>query len=554
MVAASATPTTAAVATTKFRSDGRAGSVLGSRGGLGAAAALALALVGCKARPASVSLRPEPPVPAVPADLGATLSVPSVAAFYGGMRALGGARASALPQSPELAFAAAAGLPVQAASALVLDQPAAGALLLAADGTPAVVFACRVRSGRELVLALSSGATPARHASIDSSGLTTLTANDGSAFGVVGDWLVLASTTDALGKAGSYVARVLATRTPAESSLRIDLAPAAFPRLAKLLGARWQAARTSLVALAVNARAEAGRPADFADPQAILGFADEAVRRLVARVDSSRAATLTLTLAPARAELALELEPVPGSVADAELKSSITGSLEPLLALPRESVLGVLSRGSSPAGGMPAKDDHSLAATLVLAGRGLGETTVLGLLPDESAVIESDLGDAALLEQSEKVLMAAVSTPELRAPLAPFFGKGSVRARTDRVPGFDAPVHHVVFPAARPGATPPELVWGVQAHEVLGAFGARAATSLPRLVNRERASSLAAEPELAAAAARRGAAAFAASVNLGGLAGAPAYVLLACGKRAAAARFELELNGAAAGFLARLLP
>ncbi len=543
------------MATTKFRSDGRARGAFGSGRSLGAAVSLALALLGCKARPAPVSLRPEPPLPVAPAGLAVTLSVPNLTALYAGVRALGGARASALPQSPELALAAVFGLPVQAASALLLEQPAAGAFVLGAEGAPSFVLACRVRSGSELVVALGKGGAPAWRATSDAaSGLTTLTAKDGSAFGVVGDRLVFASAPAALDGAGAYVARVLAARPPAESALRLDVVAAAFPRLASLLGARWQAARASLASLAASARAEAGRPADFADPQTLLAFGDEAVRGLASRVGSSRAATLTLMLPPARAELAFELEPVPGSVADAELQKSATGSLEPLLALPGESVLGVLSRASSPTGTARAPDDHSFEAALALAGRGLGETTVIGLLPDESAVMESDLGDAGALEQSEKGLVAGVNTPELRAVLAPFLGKGSARARTDRMIGFDAPVHHVVFPPARAGANAPELAWGVRGHEVLAAFGARGAAALASLVNRERTSTLASEPEVAAAAARRTAASFAALANLGGLAGAPAYVLLACGKRGVAARFELELNGAAASFLTRLLP
>jgi hypothetical protein len=175
-------------------------------------------------------------------------------------------------------------------------------------------------------------------------------------------------------------------------------------------------------------------------------------------------------------------------------------------------------------------------------------------LADESAVLESELGELDALEQSEKAFIAAVNAPELRAPLAPFLGQGSVRVRSERVPGFDAPVHHLVFPAARASAGPPELAWGVRGHEVLATFGLRGAASVASLANRERASSLAAEPELAAAAARRSPASFAASLNLAGVAKAPAYLLVSCGKRGNTARFELEFNAPAAAFLARLLP
>lgn len=565
------TPITAAVATTKSRSEGRACGAFGSPRSLSAAVALTLVLAGCRARPAPASTRAEPPVPAAPADLAATLSVPNLAALYASARALGGARTSSLPQSPELALAAGVGLPVQAASALVLDQPAAGALLVAESGAASAVFACRVRSGRELVLALSGGAAPARHANVDAaSGLTTLVGSDGSAFGVVGDWLVLASTTDALASAGPYVARVLGARPAAADALRVDVPAAAFPRLVKLLGARWQTLRASLASLAASARADAGRPADFADPKTILGFSDELVKRLVARVAASRAATFTLALPPARAELALDLEPLPGSAAEVELQKLVTGSFEPLLALPRATVLGVLSRAASPSGGsdepaasgalsnmlsagLPAKNDRSLEATLALAARGLGETTSVGLLPDETAVVESGVADSAALEQAEKGLVTAVNTPELRAPLAAFLGSGLVREHTERVPGLDTPVHRIAFPA-RAGATAPELAWSVRDRALLAAFGAKGAAALATLATTPSSATLAAEPELAAAATRRTSAAFAVAANLGGLAGVPAYALLACGKHEGAARFELELNAAAVGFLGRLVP
>ncbi|HTQ05686.1 MAG TPA: hypothetical protein VMI54_17610 [Polyangiaceae bacterium] len=517
-------------------------------------------------------MQPELPLPAAPADLAATLSLPNPAAFYAGIRTLGGARVSALPNSPELALAAGLGLPVQAASALVLDRPAAGALLAAESGATAVVVAFQVRNGRELVLSLSGGATPARRTTVDTkSGLTTLTAPDGSAFGVLGDWLVLASTPDALDTAGPYVTRVLGARSAAASGLRVDFVSAAFPRLASVITARWQALRASLAELADKARAEAGRPADFADPQLILGFAEDVVHRTGARIASSRAATFTLELGADRAELAFELEPAPGSSAASELASSVTGPLDPLLALPRDTVLGLVSRQPPPPNAAEAAppegpvesvldaklggiDKTTLRDTVALLARGVGETTVVGLLPDETVVLEGDLRDAGALEQAERSVVAGLNAPELRAELTPFFGKRVVRTRTERVPGFDAPIHHVVLPLAKPGEREPELAWGVHGQALFATLGRAEGASFAALASAPSTSTLGADLELRAAAARRNPASFAAMANLSGLAGAPAYVLFAYGKRGKAARLELELDGAAPSFLGRLVP
>lgn len=516
-------------------------------------------------------MRAEPPVPEAPADLAATLSVPSIAALYAGVRALVPSRAGALPASPELASAAGLGLPLPVANALVLERPAAGALLVGDGGAAELVVACPLRSGRELLLSLGSG-TPALEPTVDAkSGLSTFTATDGAAFGILGDWLVLATTPHALGAAGPYVARVLASRPPAASALRVDVVAAAFPRLARALSARWQATRALLASLAARAQADAGRPADFADPEVILKLADSTVASVAAHVASSRAASLTLSFGPARAELALELTPAAGGSASAALARSVTGSLEPLLALPRETVVGVLARApeqappanetvaagalaSVLASKLPANEQSSFASVFALLARGLGKTTVLGLLPDASAVAESELGDADALAHAELGLVAAVNAPAARGPLAPFFGKRPVHVRADDVAGFDGPVHRVVFPVARGGERDPELAWGLRAHEVFATLGHHDTSALAALASEPPPATLGADPELRAAAQRHPDAAFAVAANLGALAGAPAHLLFACGKHGEAERFELELGGAAPALVGRLAP
>src|SRR5688500_17226750 len=148
---ASVTPTTAAVGTTKSRSEARsrarrlllaaAGSVL-----------VALVLLGCQGRsgPAPApSARPA--TPPAPAGLVAELVVPSPSALYGALRSLAASRAPLLPTSPELALASVLGLPPQVAGALVLDRQLVGVAVVPEGAvSPAWVGACRVKSGAEL--------------------------------------------------------------------------------------------------------------------------------------------------------------------------------------------------------------------------------------------------------------------------------------------------------------------------------------------------------------------------------------------------------------------
>jgi hypothetical protein len=558
------------VATTKSRSDGATGGVFGRAG-----VVFVLVLAGCKAsRPVPASmLDAGPALPSVPTGLLATISVPSPRALYAGVRALGGSRARALPASPELTLAAGLGLPARIAGALEFDRPLAGAILASDVGAPSVVIACRVRSGNELVLALSGGTKPEWRAVREAnSGLTVLTASDGSAFGVIGDWLVLASAPGELASAGPYVARVLGARPPAETAVRIEVAGSAFDGLAGALRARWAASRASSALLAARTQADAGRPADFADPEAILRVADGAVASLGELVASSRAAVVTLSLGSARAELALEVEPTPGGAADAATRRLVTGPLDPLLGLPKSSVLGVLMRARTAEPGVAAadgagplaevlgprlseKDRASFGEALSLAERGLGETTSLALLPDASAVMHSDVGDPDTLERAVPSLLGALRVPALRVPLAPLLGTAEPRVSTAKAPGFDAPIHRLLFAPPRAGASGVELSWGLKGREFWLSASRDSTSTLASLASASPSETLGADAELRAAAARRSSAALAVWADLAGFAGAPASALFVCGKRGGAARIELELSGAVLGpALERLLP
>jgi hypothetical protein len=453
------------------------------------------------------------------------------------------------------------GLPAQAAGALLLDRPLVGAAVLR-EGSASLSFvgACRVKSGAELAQVLAGRAAPP----------------GAPALGVVDDWLVVADEPKALSSVGPYVARTLGARPVPSEALTIEARESALRGAASAsLRAQWTASRAALSALAVQARASEGRPADYGDPAAILLAADERVATLLGVLESSQRLTLALTLVDSGLAPGLELEPSLGGAAEAATLALPSGDFTPLLALPRDTVAGVLWRtneaelnalateagatepdagASNPFwAGLPAKEAAPLKRALAEAAKGFGTSFAFGLLPDKTFALTSALRDPAAFERAAPGLTRALRLPPVREPLGTLLGKIEPSERQRKLPGLDSPLHQLTLVPKRGAEQGSEWWWGIRERTLLVAGAPEPAATFKKLVESAPADTLAANSGVAAMARRRVSAALAVYAELSLLEpnAGPAPLLFAWGRRERTLRLELELSNAAASRLLR---
>jgi hypothetical protein len=251
-----------------------------------------------------------------------------------------------------------------------LDEgvPIVGAVLgRTGSAEPDIVLGMHVTSGAEVVASLTLGdAAKFRRVELAPRVVRLVSAPGAAeldgALGVSGNYLLLASRADALRDAGRFVAEGVAKRARSEVGLSLSANQGAVASaLSRRLRELWQARRAELVERARAERQVKGRPADFADPEALLAGADGVMESWLSVLESSRA--LSFELVPEAARMRLELALLPGAEgAAAQLdKELVVGSLAPLLALPRAANVALLVRGE-PAG--HAADGNSLAEAL----------------------------------------------------------------------------------------------------------------------------------------------------------------------------------------------
>ena len=145
------------------------------------------------------------------------------------------------------------GLPALVATQVSGDVPVVGAVARGEQGAVALTLGLHVRSGRELVAAMTKGNAPTHQATTDAaSGLTLLTARPGHeappvALGVIGNTLLAALGRADLEQLGPYVGRTLAARSPRESAVVVTVPASALSgAAADAVRSHWQRARAEL--------------------------------------------------------------------------------------------------------------------------------------------------------------------------------------------------------------------------------------------------------------------------------------------------------------------
>ena len=485
--------------------------------------------------------------------------MPSPSDLYTALRASSGQEAR-LPANLALVLAGAWGLPLPVAGALSLERPVVGVLLAGDDAGLGAVVACRVRSGAEVLRELTTGATPSRQKAPDSKDdLAVLRGGSGPALGIVGDSLLAASDEAALRAAGPYVGRALARRGAAREPLALEVGTAALRGpLDRMLRTRWQRTRAQFAQLASEMQASQGRPADLGDPAAILAKADSNLGALLAVLSGSDRLRLTLTPSPVELELALDLEPTPGGSVAATLPSLGVVPFEPLLALPADTQVALVTRLGPRELGLGEGDAGIAAQTLL--GDGDGATT-LALLPGPGVVLRRRVsGSGVATEAGLTELVHTLEGALASGALGLRFGKP--RTSSVQLPGLGATARRVqatVELGTPSGPSRPlqkaDLLALVRAEELLVAVAQDDARPLLTLLAGSPVEvTLGKDTELRALLARHAGASTAVLANLGALVRAPrpATALLTWGRREQHVHASLALSPGAFGLVGGL--
>jgi hypothetical protein len=382
--------------------------------------------------------------PSVPSDLLLELTLSSPEAFYLSLIGLSGA-SPRLPGNWEPVVAALLGFPRGVAERLDAAGPILG-VWAGKPEAPVFVLAAHVMSGAEVVALLSAGADADWEARQRADGVVVLARRDGGGaapvLAVVDDFVLSASSVEALDRAGTYVARGLARGERKSSGLHFTAPKSALAgAMRSFVSKRWQVARAELELGAAELQRTSGRKADFAEPSAILSLLDAALASLLDIVASSQSLAIAVVPHAERLEVTLDLEPDARGAAWERASTLRTGDLAPLESLPASAALAALWRpgnaSAEPSDGtelpgataralfgsrLSPADAEKLSAFFAKAGRAAPETRALALLTDRTFVYRERVlpGGAAT---DLRGAVALLELPAIGEPFAALYGK-----------------------------------------------------------------------------------------------------------------------------------
>jgi hypothetical protein len=467
------------------------------------------------------------------------------------LRDQAGSRPALLPASFPMLAATVLELPHAVAGMFDANVPLLGALVTEPSGSAAWVLGLHVKSGRELAAALTSGADASYASRTDeASGVLLLEPKSKNnptqpALGIVGNYLLVAERAALLSLAGPFVARTLPKRPPPSEPIVLTARqPALAGPVAKQLQRLWREQASELKTLdQKNRQDRGGRTPDFGDPLAALNGVGASVDTLVELLKSARELRVVLEPLDDGLELRAELTPGQDGPAAEVVRELVVGGVEPLLTLPKNTLFGVLSRGSSSQREESAKsmstrlralfaerlsdgDKALIDETFAQLARGRGDFAAYGLVECNGgvcAVMRGAAGDVSAFNSGVKSLL---KFPRIRAfsePLRQFVGEITVRPSSTSVPGLPGRIDRAaltVKPARMRGAGGGhadvetfELLWRADSELVYAAAGRDAAPALVELTQGTKERSLASDALVSEAARRAGPVSFAAVVR-----------------------------------------
>jgi hypothetical protein len=321
------------------------------------------------------------------------------------------------------------------------------------------------------VARLSTGNAPTHQVQREGElSLLSRTGNDAPAsLAVIGDALLVGPRA-ALSRAGVYVARGVLVRPPTAKpsfASMIFFGEALRDIVAPALRARWVKTRRELELAQEREKAARKRPADFADPRALVLAADTIIESTLAVLETNAGMEGELDLTPAGLALRARITPKAEGAAK-ELGSALAlGDASALGKLPDAAGLGLLLRralSTSDAGADTLGSQQAQRAVHSLFGSRLGEAEeralrevgeavdlgrgdeqVLSLLSGKSILWRGSVRDAAALRRGLSGAFKVVTRKPLRPVFQELLGEPRVSSTALRAPGLPAHVERTIF-------------------------------------------------------------------------------------------------------------
>jgi hypothetical protein len=382
------------------------------------------------------------------------------------------------------------------------------------------VLGVHLESGPEFIAQLTTGNSPT-HGVQREAGLAVLTAlkaPEASPLAVQGDVLLIGPRAGLL-RAGSYVARVLLPKATADGPITASLSGDSLRTLAvPALRALWQRRQGALEEAQRRAEQEHGRPADFADPGALLAGVRQGLETALSVLASAEKATAELTLHAESLEFLARLWPTRGGAGEQWAQSLPLGATGALGALPARTVLAVLLRRSpDPAtrnlaervtallgAKATAGDGRSLTDALGALDSGRGNVQAFGVLDDLNLVWRGDVADPVLMRRGLKSTFAAFTKRPLVDPVSVFLGRPVLVQTTSRIENVDVPADRALFrltpasPSKAPSGRQLEVLSLVESNRFLVVAASGAPPALAEVLAAERGAGSLGESESAA--------------------------------------------------------
>ncbi len=485
--------------------------------------------------PAIGSAAPAEVIPA-PAGLLAEIFVPRPEAVWGRAQPVLERVIGLHPVGFSAVVVEALGIPASYAPGVTLERPVTGVVVDAAP--PRLVLALPLRSGRELVAALTTGQSPTHRAAETLEPTVVVLEREGGGageptIGVTGNSLLVGARAEDLARFGPYAARTLGRRAMPSGPIEIVVPRGVLePVLARRVGERWAGERERLQQLERQSRtAHGGRAADFAEPAAVIEILDglvESARGCIASADELR---LTIDLGPERLEFGGELVPAARGAARDLVGAMPVGEARSLLSLPAGVEMAVTWRSTADG---RERQAASLVASLarlfgsrLTAGdrvlleraatglaRATGDRLAIGVLSDDAGralLVQTDAADATAFDAALRAVLRTMEVDALVEPLSTFLGAPAAAIDRAPVPGAAVPATRarIVFvpqPSTVAPAPRTELWWFAadgRGHAALGASGG-AVLARSLAADGAAAASLAADPRAVAAVERAG--------------------------------------------------
>lgn len=391
---------------------------------------------------------PPPPLPPPP-DLALECVLPTPDATWEKARAQIGGGASFLPRSAGGLVAVMLHFPIAVSEAIDGRVPAVCAGTLSGDGSTArAVLGVHLRWPDRLLDGLTKGQDARFESRIDpATQVAVLEARDPKdavmPAGVLGNYLLVAARAEDLTALGPYVARTMPARAKGFPTAGVRIAGAPEPPPVDFI-ARVPAAAVGGAVASAGARiwstARERAASLLSSPLPFAGAADDALA-LLPHLDG---AELRVAIGDRGPRIEATAAVRRGSEGEAKVRAMPAGDAAPLLAMPKDTLAGVLvRRAPSASAGAPALDlakvlgvsDPKDAATLEAAGRALeasaGDWLAAGFAFDgtgPSGFVRAAVRDGEALDGALKELVAIA---ERAAPVDPVQGK-ELRIKTGK--------------------------------------------------------------------------------------------------------------------------